>query len=257
MIFASESIDPASAGAVPSAPEIASQGYKLSFSDEFNGDKLDEEKWSYRTDSKGQSTELTANVVVSNGAVQFLTKKERSRGKEYTGGGIISKIEFTHGYYEARFNLPAGSGWHTSFFTMHYNGKDTVPVLGREEIDICEADSTSGPKCWGDAYTVHDWGSKLLPHGVELPSHKLPEGHAKPHIEKGDLREFHTWGMEFTPTVINFYLEGQLRGSVDATLFTHTPMNVWLTTLGWAGVVDESKLPSSAQCDYFRFFTKD
>jgi hypothetical protein len=62
--------------------------------------------------------------------------------------------------------------------------------------------------------------------------------------------------MEFTPTVVNFYFDGELRGSVDATLFTHTPMSIFLTSIGWGAPPDDSKLPSEAQFDYVRYFTK-
>ena len=248
-------VDPASAGAVPSVPEIASQGYQLAFSDEFNGTKLDTEKWDYRNDSKGLSTQLPANVTVSDGCLHVAVKKEFARGKNYTAGGIISKAEFQYGYYEARFRIPAGNGWHTSFYTEHYNGKDTGVTRGREEIDICEQDSSSSP-VFGYNYTLHDWGSKLTPRGVEVPAPKLPVGHVRPHENHRDLHDFHIWGMEFTPQIVNFYFDGELRGSVDATLFKHTPMNIWLTSIGWGGKIDDSKLPSDAEFDYVRFFTK-
>ena len=87
-------VDPASAGAIPSVPEIASKGYILAFSDEFNGTQLDENKWQYRVDSKGRSTQLPANVTVSDGSLHVAVKKEPARGKDYTAGGIISKTEF-------------------------------------------------------------------------------------------------------------------------------------------------------------------
>jgi len=250
-----DAIDPASGKAVPSVPEIASQGYKLAFSDEFNGTHLDEDKWQYRVDSKGHSTQLPANVAVSNESLHVAVKKESAGGKDYTAGGIISKAEFMHGYYEARFKVPAGKGWHTSFYTEHYNGKDTQKTSGREEIDICEQNSSDG-RVSGYTYTLHDWGSKLLPHGVEVPAPKLPAGHAKPHNQQGDLRDFHIWGMEFTPSVVNFYFDGELRGSVDATMFKHTPMSIFLTSIGWGGLPSDSKLPSEAVFDYVRFFTK-
>jgi len=248
-------IDPASGDAVPSVPEIASQGYKLAFSDEFNGTQLDEDKWQYRIDSKGHSTQLPANVTVSDGCLHVAVKKESAAGKDYTAGGIISKTEFMHGYYEARFKIPAGKGWHTSFYTEHYDGKDTQKTTGREEIDIVEQNSSSG-KAWGYNYTLHDWGSKLLPKGVEVPQPKLPEGHAKAHdAPGGDLHDYHIWGMEFTPQVVNFYFDGQLRGSVDATTFKHTPMSIFLTSIA-VSPPDDSKLPSEADFDYVRYFTK-
>jgi hypothetical protein len=64
------------------------------------------------------------------------------------------------------------------------------------------------------------------------------------------------WGMEFTPTVVNFYFDGKFTHSVDATLFANRPGNIWLTTLGYGQGVDDSHLPSKAEFDYVRFFTK-
>jgi hypothetical protein len=158
-LAAGDAVDPATAGADPSVPEITSQGYKLAFSDEFNGTKLDEEKWVYRVDSKGLSTELPANATVSDGLLHLAVKKESAKGKAYTGGGIISKAEFQYGYYEARLKVPPGKGWHTSFWTMHYNGRDTNPTQGAQEIDICEQDS--GQPHSGYAAGVNAWGAPL------------------------------------------------------------------------------------------------
>jgi beta-glucanase (GH16 family) len=49
--------------------------------------------------------------------------KKEDRGKlHYTAGGVISKKTFKYGYYEARFRVPPGAGWHTSFWMMR-NGR--------------------------------------------------------------------------------------------------------------------------------------
>jgi len=258
LVAAGDAIDPASGNAVPSVPEIASQGYKLAFSDEFKGPKLDEDKWQYRTDSKGSWAELPANVTVSNG-LHIAVNKDQSQAKEvHSGGGIISKAEFQYGYYEARFKGPAAGGWHTSFFTMHYNGKDAGNTSGREEIDICLQDSQLDT--WGYKNTLHDWGAKLPDAAQHAPNWIVEPGHAPPHIRPDDpdyFKEAHIWGMEFTPKVVRFYFDGEWVGTMDATWFAHTPMSVWLTTAPADLVpVDDSQLPSEAQFDYFRFFTK-
>lgn len=81
----------------------------------------------------------------ADGKLVIALKKEKADNKNYTGGGIVSKREFEYGYYEARFKVPPGSGWHTSFWTMAYNGVDTKPN-GTQEIDICEQDSVKTTK---------------------------------------------------------------------------------------------------------------
>lgn len=145
---------------VTSAPAVQPyenvvQGYQLTWGDEFEGNALDTSKWDYRTDSKLWSTQLPANVSVSEGALKLALKKEAARGKSYTGGGIISKQTFTYGYYEARFKVPPGSGWHTSFWTMKWSGTGGTKPTGTQEIDICEQDSvkltnySAGVIAWG------------------------------------------------------------------------------------------------------------
>ena len=132
--------------------------YKLKFSDEFNGDALDTATWVYRTDSKALSTQLPANVSVSGGFLHLALKKEDANKKHYTGGGIISKNEFTYGYYECRFKIPPGKGWHTSFWTMKHDGKGgTSPKGADQEIDICEQDSVNHHKY---SAGVIAWGNK-------------------------------------------------------------------------------------------------
>jgi len=236
-IFTSQgdAIDPASAGAVPSVPEIASQGYYLVFSDEFKGTMLDQSKWQYRTDSKGQSTQVPANVTVSDGLLHLGAKKEDSVGMHYTGSGIISKAEFQYGYYEARFKTPPGAGWHTSFWMQHYNGKSTWPKDAAQEIDICESDSNKTHE--GYSTGVIAWGSSLKNKNLGRLWVKTPDLY----------HDFHVWGAEFTPTKVTMYFDGKEVDSVDATAFGHGPQNIWLTMLGYKGKIDDSQV---------RFFQK-
>jgi hypothetical protein len=68
------------AGPGPIKPQVADgslAGYVLTWQDEFDGDKLDVQKWDYRTDSKMWSTQLPANVSVGNGTLRLALKKEK------------------------------------------------------------------------------------------------------------------------------------------------------------------------------------
>ena len=218
--------------------------YRLAWSDEFDGTTLDTAKWSYRTDSKHWSTQSPANVSVADGKLRLALKKEALRGKEYTGGGVISKRTFQYGYYEARFKCPAGGGWHTSFWMMCHNGSGgTATDAARQEIDVCEQDSVD-PTYY--RVNLHTWqyGHRSL---------------GSVRIDTPDVSaDFHVWGCEFTPTRIRFYFDGRKVASMDATRLGHGPQNIWLTSiaspLGWTGEVDLKGLPGAAEFDYVRFF---
>jgi len=222
-------------------------GYKLSWADEFDGGKLDAEKWDYRTDSKMWSTQKPENVSVVDGKLKLATRKEKAGGKEYTGGGVISKQTFKYGYYEAKFKVPPGAGWHTSFWMMRHNGKGgTGSAAGRLELDVCENDSVN-PHGYG--VNLHRWNPK--PHKT----------FGSKHVKTPDLAaSFHVWGCEFTPETVKYFFDGKVVQTVDATQFPHGEQNIWLTTiatsLGKTKAVDESTLPSAAEYEYVRFYEK-
>lgn len=220
-------------------------GYKLTFSDDFDGDALDTNTWVYRTDRKALSTQLPENVSVSGGFLHLALKKQDVGKSHYTGGGIISKKEFSYGYYECRFKIPPGRGWHTSFWTMQHDGSGgTGPHGADQEIDICEQDSGSQKKY---SAGVIAWGNKGAGHGRKYL-----------HEDEDLSEDFHVWGAEFTPTVVRFYFDGKMTHETDATKFKQGPQNIWLTSIAYpSGVsVDDSKLPSEGVFDWVRFYEK-
>lgn len=222
-------------------------GYKFVWADEFSGNTLDTNQWSYRTDSKMWSTQKPENVSVRAGKLVFAVKKENAGDKHYTGAGVISKLSFKYGYYESRFKVPPGAGWHTSFWLQKYDGSGgTDPQASAQELDICENDSVS-PTHYG--VNVHKWNPK-------------------PHVSMGfkkvltpDLSaDFHVFGCEFTPETVKYFFDGNLVQTVDATKFPHSEQNIWLTViathLGKTTAVDDTKLPATAEFDYVRFYEK-
>lgn len=222
-------------------------GYKLAWSDEFDGSTVDVAKWNYRTDSKHWSTQKPGNVSVADGTLKLAVKKEKAGDKEYTGAGVISKQAFQYGYYEAKFKVPPGAGWHTSFWMMKHNGKGgTDPAATILELDVCENDSVG---LTGYGVNTHLWNPK---------PHKTFGGK---HVKTPDLsKDFHVWACEFTPEAVKYFFDGKVVQTVDAKKFPHGELHIWLTTiashLGKTEKVDDSKLPAAAVYDYVRFYEK-
>jgi hypothetical protein len=115
-------------------------GYELVFSDEFNGDSLDTNRWGFRLGDKMLSAQQPDNVSVKDGNLVIALRKESVRSKDYTGGGVISRQKFVYGYYEARFKTPPAEGWHTAFWSMRHRFGDTSAPLPLLELDFCEQD---------------------------------------------------------------------------------------------------------------------
>lgn len=230
---------PASRPANDAKRTYAPEGYRLAFSDDFDGTSLDGEKWKYRTGPRHWSWQKSDNVSVANGLLRLHLKKEKVQEYDYTAGGVISRDTFRHGYYEARLRVPAGKGWHTSFWLMQ-SEKDA-----RQEIDICEQDSVDP-----GSYTVnvHQWH----------PTHKSFGARS---IRTPDLsKDFHIFGCEFTASEAKFYFDGQLVHTADVSKIEHGEHNVWLTSiasgLGNTDSVDETKLPAVAEFDWVKVYVK-
>lgn len=153
--------------------------WKLIWSDEFEGDLLDETKWSYRLGGAYNDEEQyykKENVTVSDGTLKITAKKETvdeypyTSGRISTGGNGLDLFATKYGRIEARIKLPEGTGLWPAFWMMP---KDSVygswPLSG--EIDIMEArgrvtdeingtlhfgQSGSGKKSLGGSYTFLD-----------------------------------------------------------------------------------------------------
>jgi beta-glucanase (GH16 family) len=232
---------------LPLAAAIAAppDGYKLQWSDDFNGSALDLSKWVHRTDSKHWSTQLPANVSVSDGNLVLALKKEKAGDKQYTGAGIISKDTFRFGYYESRFRIDAGKGWHSSFWMMGHDGSGGTGTTKTElELDVIENDSIDLASY---GVNLHKWQGQHTTHG-----------HKK--VTTSSLAEYHVFGCLYTPEQVTYSLDGRPVQTVDVSQLPHGGLHIWLTSiasyLGKTDKVDDSRLPGRVLFDYVRFYTK-
>lgn len=124
-----------------SKPSIPKE-YKLVWSDEFDGSKLDLTKWNYDTGTgfgnqeKQFCTDREKNIKVEDGNLVITAFKENYNGASYTSGRITTKKKgfITYGKVEARISLPSGKGTWPAFWMLPEVG--SWPKYG--EIDIME-----------------------------------------------------------------------------------------------------------------------
>lgn len=235
-------------------------GYKLQWADDFNGQSLDLTKWMYRTDVKALSAQRAENVRVEDGHLVILLKKEDHRSMNHTGGGVISKQRFRYGYYEARAQMHGGAGWHQSVWAMAAgDGSTTFPETMRTEIDGMEFDS--------DIVTKGHMGL-IIWNGPETrrPLTCSPGVYRNP-LGFDASAAFHTYGFEWTETNVKFYLDGDLRCSLDypTSAGEHDAINFWLTAIGYAqrapregaaANIDDAALPGRMVVDFAAFYSK-
>ncbi|GAA2094664.1 hypothetical protein GCM10009801_62960 [Streptomyces albiaxialis] len=223
-------------------------GWTRVFGDEFDGTSIDTSKWDFRTDVKAYSAQRRENVSVRDGKLTVALKKENHAGKAYTGGGIVSKRKLRYGYYETRARINDGAGWHSSFWLMAGDGSTTFPKEQRTEIDGFETDSAAPAKL---SHNIHSWRGS----GEKGPFH-----HGSGTYDTGlDLRQWHTYGIDWSESGVRFSIDGKLRHTAAYTPDTwqHDYLNIWLTTIGYGTEPDAGKLPSAVQADYVRYWQRD
>jgi len=165
----------------------------------------------------------------------------------HTTGFIKSKKKFLYGYFEAEVKL-MDAPW-VSGFWMTNVGKDWWT-----EIDICE----NAP---GLYYNRHDLNSNI--HVFRSPK---DQGDVKEHFSRTKKyyfpdelqQDYHVWGLEWTPEVIRFYIDGVLFREAENTHW-HQPLEVNFNCESnkWFGALpDDNRLDGEYHVKYFRTWEK-
>lgn len=128
-------------------------GYKMVWSDEFNGTSLDTKVWNIEENGNGGGNQelqyyRKENVAVANGNLVLTARRENNNNKQFTSGRINSrdKAYFKHGIIQARIKFPktANGVWPAYWMMGNDYGKLGWPRCG--EIDIVETGNAEGIK---------------------------------------------------------------------------------------------------------------
>jgi beta-glucanase (GH16 family) len=191
--------------------------WKLVWSDEFNGNSLDPNKWSYQY---GNGTEYNAvdwgnnekefytdkNTKVEDGNLIIEARKEETPIKygdkeyKYSSARIrtLGKYSKTYGKIEAAITMPEGQGLWPAFWML----PDDNNIYGRwaagGEIDIMEAKGRVLNNVWGTIHFGKEW-----PNNTSSGSHyTFPTGK--------DITGKHIYSVEWDPGEIRWYVDGEL-----------------------------------------------
>lgn len=190
-------------------------GYKLTWSDEFNAAKLSA-VWQSRGSNVdnnilgGKTTVVKANNVLSGGA---LHQEVRRNGNDLSFASLYStgakKMMFKYGYLEIRAKLPTVPGVGAAFWTQ---GDLASAFL---EVDIYE---TFGNPQKVQA-NLHTWGPgdehRNLLGGVG------GIGNESEGVSKNFGEEYHTFGFEWDDDVCTFYVDGVMTVTFDCSAETY------------------------------------
>ncbi|HET7543392.1 MAG TPA: glycoside hydrolase family 16 protein [Polyangiaceae bacterium] len=240
-------------------------GYKLVWSDEFNGEKgsaVDSTKWTYDVGGTGWGNDELeyytsgSNNAALDGAGNLLitAKQESMGGKNYTSARLKTQglYSFTYGRVEARMKIPQGQGLWPAFWML---GTDiaTNPWPACGEIDIME-------NIGKEPNIIH-----ATIHG---PGYSAGSGPTKQYTLSAPVASaFHVFAIEWEPNTIRWYVD-------DTQYSTKTPSDIpssatWAYAHpffilmnvavggGWPGNPDSTTtFPQQLQVDYVRVCQK-
>ena len=235
----------------------AGKKFKLVWNDEFNGDRLDESKWSYRTNFWGRRAPWFAapedgSVEVKDGKVHLkIVKKPNGQfvspqlqtgelmwdiawDEKRTGFFPLPKREkpkFVHkyGYYECRFRLQRKAGWWSAFWMQtEQQGCTLDPAISGVEQDIME--SFNPGEIIAHCFHANGYSGNYI--GFKTP--RVKNAFGKDAVVNVGTDAFHTIGMLWEPDGYTVYIDGKQHGQKVGTgkgeAVSHIPEFVLLTT---------------------------
>ena len=233
------------------------ESWRLIWSDEFDGTRIDTRKWEVVT---GGPWDLgsgwprgyrRAENVYLDGKGHAVIRFSRDGKGDLTVGAVKSRREFLYGYFEARLKLTTQPGWWAAFWLYRArNGAN--PFLHGLEIDIVE----DFPKKSRNMNAVQ-----------EAVHAGVPSAYAKSFTNIAEIEDwsaFHVFGLKWTPLEYTFYIDGVevLRWGKEEAVTTR-PCRVWLSSntgsldrAGFTGDYRDAALPDYFVIDYVRVYER-
>ena len=239
--------------------------YTLTWSDEFDGDKLDKTKWGYEGSSTHRNNELQTycdldserNVYLEDGNMVIEARKENRNGYQYTSGSVHTKRKhlFQYGMFEISARLPKGKGVWPAFWLLGVDprtGNDAWPRTG--ELDILEM-------IGGE---VEDSTAHGTIHTTDENGNHISQGSSMV-LDSGTFNDaFHTFGVIWTETEVYWYVDETIYFYADMTdpnydkaFNTYEAYIIINLAIGgsWAGTpAATTKFPARYYIDYVRVY---
>jgi len=185
--------------------------WQLVWTDEFEGEELDTDKWSYQYGT-GQSEGLTGwgnnelqyytdreeNIYLQDGKLHIVAHEESYEGMNYTSARIrtINQGDWRYGRFEFRAKLPEGQGiWPAIWMMPTDNEYGTWAASG--EIDIMEMVGHEPDVVHG---TLH--------YGAQWPDNVYSGDEYR--LDSGKFSDdFHTFTLEWEEGEMRWYVDGK------------------------------------------------
>ncbi|MBX3389731.1 MAG: family 16 glycosylhydrolase [Phycisphaeraceae bacterium] len=232
------------AGVLPAGVCIAQElpGWKLTWSDEFNGTAVDTTKWKIINLAPNKNNEQEyyhpSHVSVANGLLTLKSTNQSTGGRPYTSGSVESVNKFfqLYGRFEGRMKMPKTQGIWPAFWLL------PNPSGWPPEIDIMELLGHDPDT----VYFSNHWG--VWP----TNSHQTTS-YSGPDFAAG----FHTFAVDWWPDRMEWYIDGFRRATHTQAVPNSAFFIILNTAVGgdWPGYPNGSTVfPQYFDIDYVRVY---
>lgn len=178
-------------------------GYELVFEDDFEGDSLNTDVWTYETGNNGgwgnQELEYYTkdNTSVKDSVLTITAKREEKEGYHFTSSRIktAGKAYITYGRIEARIKLTAGNALWPAFWMMPERNSGW-PKDG--EIDIME---NKGSDPYTTSSAVH-YLNTAKQHEYQTGTYSWSK-----RKNEGSIEDFHVYALVWDEEGMTFYVD--------------------------------------------------
>lgn len=234
-----------------SGPLPESADFELVFHDDF--DELDLTRWQKAEHSFAENAAQFVPEMVTVDAGQLVLRMEPNpvQGGEnpYISGELRTIEHFSYGRFEVRAKFAAGSGLVGSLFTYYDHWAVQEWPENWNELDIEYLGGTEN----SIQFNVIHWNAN---------DNRTTHEH-ETEVAFDPTAGFHNYAIEWLPSVVNFYINGQLVHSQTdqiaefVTLEQRMMMNLWPVIdrsdlNSWAGQFDDSVLPVESRYEWAR-----
>jgi beta-glucanase (GH16 family) len=171
-------------------------GYQLFWEDNFDGNRLDESKWSIRGIGPRALGYVSAETVKVEDGMLKIYALQRNDSLLIGAVGTQGKLMTKYGYFECRAQLQKSPGVWAAFWIQSPDiSKGEDPAVYGAEIDIFEF--------------FKKLGTDIVSHNVHWaygPNQKSTRGMQS--YLKGVSEGFHTFALEWTPEKYSFFIDG-------------------------------------------------
>ena len=252
----------------PGADAIDLDDYRLTFSDEFDGDRLDTSKWrAHNAEGIRRGGYWTPDMAeVRDGELviktQYLPDGKFGAGWYTAGLSTQGKFEQTYGYYECRCILAKGQGLWSAFWLTNPN---VSKVLNGKADKGAEIDVFESPFYYKGGTAKNKVTSNIHFNGYELQTRYSNVGIFS--LDNDPYEEYNTYGVLWTADEYIFYINGKEVARSSYGGVSQEPEYMILScevdgaegkpTFGWSGNIENnSKDTFSAEfrVDYVRAY---